>query len=126
MKFAVKFFDTGNDPETYGRRVTALLPANAKKFLLNRIFDFAGTCLAALTTLLLLSVASYDPSDSSLNSATGLPPNNLIGYSGAIVADLLMQTFGYGIYFLISGIYYLVLIFFLDLTSNSLIIISFL
>ena len=104
MKYALKFFGSTTNINPDGNRVTALLPANAKSFLQNRIFDLTGLSLATITVLLFLAVVSYHPEDASLNSATGLPPSNLIGYSGAIVADLLMQTFGYAVYFLILGI----------------------
>jgi len=41
------------------------------------------------------SVASYVPTDPSLNAATGLPPQNLFGAGGAVFADLARQTLGW-------------------------------
>ncbi len=41
------------------------------------------------------SVASYVPTDPSLNAATGLPAQNLFGTGGAIFADLARQSLGW-------------------------------
>jgi S-DNA-T family DNA segregation ATPase FtsK/SpoIIIE len=40
-------------------------------------------------------LASYDPADPSLSTATARAPANLAGAPGAIVADILLQGFGY-------------------------------
>ncbi len=103
MRFALTFFDSASDIKRDGKHVTALLSVNAKRFLKKRLFDLTGLCLAAITVTLFLAVTSYRPGDASLNSATGLAPSNLIGYLGAIVADLLMQTFGQAVYLFILG-----------------------
>ena len=42
----------------------------------------------------LLSLMTYDMYDPSLNVAAEYLPHNLLGYSGASVADILIQTFG--------------------------------
>nr|WP_245704901.1 DNA translocase FtsK [Belnapia rosea] len=60
-----------------------------------RLFECLGL-LAALAGLgLLVALASYDPADPSLSTATGRTPTNLAGPAGAVVADLLLQGFGW-------------------------------
>jgi S-DNA-T family DNA segregation ATPase FtsK/SpoIIIE len=43
---------------------------------------------------LLIALASYDPLDPSLNTATTRHAANLVGQGGAVIADLLLQGFG--------------------------------
>ena len=43
---------------------------------------------------LLAALASYHPTDPSLNTATGTAAQNLLGYAGAHVSDILLQTLG--------------------------------
>jgi len=51
-----------------------------------------GVALAAL--VLLVALASYNPHDPSLNTATSQAASNLLGTPGAIIADGLLQYFG--------------------------------
>jgi len=57
-----------------------------------------GTLLIVLAALLLLSLATYHPSDPSLNTSTGVTGphavHNLIGPTGAYLSDLMLQVFG--------------------------------
>ena len=53
------------------------------------------SCLALLT---------YYPGDPSLDTAASAPPRNYLGYSGAVVADLLLQYLGLAAYLLPAGI----------------------
>ena len=56
------------------------------------VFLFAGL-------FLLISLVSYNPFDSSWNTATAAAkPLNLMGKTGAALADLLLQTFGFAAY----------------------------
>jgi hypothetical protein len=56
------------------------------------VFLFAGL-------FLLISLVSYNPFDSSWNTATAAAkPLNLMGRTGAALADLLLQTFGFAAY----------------------------
>ena len=103
MKLALKFFEPAPSSGPRENRVAGLLPASAKVFLRNRIFDFMGICLALITILMIAAVVTYHPSDASLNSANSLPPANLLGHSGAVFADIIMQSVGLAVYFLIIG-----------------------
>ena len=59
-----------------------------------RLGRLGGLALALCALLLLAALASYNPHDPSLNTATAQPPRNLAGLPGAICADLLLQGFG--------------------------------
>ena len=59
-----------------------------------RIGQLGGVALAFAALLLLLALASYNPNDLSLNTATAQRPNNWAGLAGATTADLLLQSFG--------------------------------
>jgi len=76
-------------------RMTALLPPEALAFLRRRIAELAGAGLVAFGFALLLALASYDPSDPSLNHITRGPVHNIVGLPGAYVADILLQPFGF-------------------------------
>ena len=51
----------------------------------------------ALATGLFAALATYNPSDPSLNSASGDSPLNLLSHTGAIASDLLLQSLGLSI-----------------------------
>jgi S-DNA-T family DNA segregation ATPase FtsK/SpoIIIE len=76
------------------RRQTALLPAGIGDFMRRRAFELSGLILVALAVGLVVAMASFDPSDPSFNTAGGGKVNNLLGYPGAVAADLALQTFG--------------------------------
>jgi DNA segregation ATPase FtsK/SpoIIIE, S-DNA-T family len=59
--------------------------------LLRRV---AGGLLLLLCLSLLLALASYNPNDPSLNTATALPARNWLGLPGAWISDILLQWFG--------------------------------
>jgi S-DNA-T family DNA segregation ATPase FtsK/SpoIIIE len=65
---------------------------------------FLGLVLVLAALLLLLSLATYHPSDPSLNTATDLAVphavRNWIGLFGAWTADLLLQALGVTVFFL--------------------------
>ncbi|MGB3624453.1 MAG: DNA translocase FtsK 4TM domain-containing protein, partial [Henriciella sp.] len=54
-----------------------------------------GTAAFAIGVFLCGSVGSYQSTDPSLNAATAMDVQNLFGGTGAIVADLALQTFGF-------------------------------
>ena len=79
------------------RRQPALLPSGIGDFMRRRMFELSGLVLIALAAALVLAMASFDPSDPSFNTAGGGKVNNLLGYPGAVAADLALQTFGLAI-----------------------------
>ncbi len=59
-----------------------------------RMAEFGGVTLGLGGVALLLALACYNPLDPSFNTATARAPTNLAGPIGAVVADLLLQSFG--------------------------------
>src|ERR1700760_1245392 len=59
-----------------------------------RSAEFAGLLLGLLGLAILVALATYDPRDPSLNTATTRHVSNLAGPGGAMLADVLLQGFG--------------------------------
>lgn len=77
------------------RKQTAVLPAGLTGFVQRRFVELIGLALIACAVVMALAMLSYDSSDPSLNTAGGRGGvNNLLGFGGAILADLALQTFG--------------------------------
>jgi S-DNA-T family DNA segregation ATPase FtsK/SpoIIIE len=60
----------------------------------NRKPRYAGACCVLLALFLLLSLMTYHSGDPSLNRSTGEAVRNMMGISGAVMADMLLQLFG--------------------------------
>ncbi|WP_372708311.1 DNA translocase FtsK 4TM domain-containing protein [Brevundimonas sp.] len=58
------------------------------------VVRFRGVLQALLSTLLLVALISWNPSDPSLNVASGATATNWLGANGALFADLFMQSLG--------------------------------
>ncbi len=65
-----------------------------KALIRRRLAELGGLALGLAAIAFLLALASYDPRDPSLDTASGAIPHNLAGPVGAWVADLLLQGFG--------------------------------
>jgi S-DNA-T family DNA segregation ATPase FtsK/SpoIIIE len=74
-----------------------LLPEGGRDFLRRRLMEIVGVAIAGLGMSLLMAIFTFSTADPSLNHATGMPPNNLLGLPGAYISDLLLQTFGLAI-----------------------------
>ncbi len=59
-----------------------------------RLGQLGGIAFAACALALLVALASYNPHDPSLNTATSRSATNLAGLPGATAADALLQGFG--------------------------------
>jgi S-DNA-T family DNA segregation ATPase FtsK/SpoIIIE len=70
--------------------------ADAWTALKRRLFESTGFALLLASFLLTLALLTYDPRDPSLNTAVDAAPHNVLGPNGAVVADLLRQSFGLG------------------------------
>lgn len=53
-----------------------------------------GVCVLGGLLLAIAALATWNVSDPSLSYATGNPPANVLGYTGAAFADVMMQFFG--------------------------------
>ncbi|UVF19813.1 DNA translocase FtsK [Microvirga terrae] len=67
-----------------------------RAFLARRAQELTGLCLITVAGAVAVALATWSVDDPSLNNATDLPVRNLLGWPGAIVADLLMQLLGLG------------------------------
>ncbi len=65
-----------------------------RNVVLARLGQLGGIAFAVAALVLLVALASYNPHDPSLNTATSRSPTNLAGLPGAMSADVLLQSFG--------------------------------
>ncbi len=72
----------------------SILPKSVTRFIKRRFSEITGISLILSGFLLLIALLTYTPSDPSLNSAGITEPKNLLGSSGALLADLLLQSIG--------------------------------
>ena len=80
------------------------LPASMRAALRRRLRECAGLGLIVLSGLISAAMMSWSVQDPSLSHATSRAIHNVIGYPGAIGADLLMQILGFGAIMLILPI----------------------
>src|ERR1700704_1015744 len=65
-----------------------------KALMSRRSAEFGGLLLGLFGLAILVALASYDPRDPSLDTATTRHVGNIAGPGGAILADILLQGFG--------------------------------
>jgi S-DNA-T family DNA segregation ATPase FtsK/SpoIIIE len=71
-------------------------------FLRRRLAETSGFALFAVALAMALALATWSVEDPSLNHATDAPVRNLLGFPGAVAADLVMQLIGLGAVALIA------------------------
>jgi S-DNA-T family DNA segregation ATPase FtsK/SpoIIIE len=77
------------------------LPAAIREALARRLRELAGLSLIALSGVAIAALMTWSVQDPSLSHATSRAIRNIVGYPGAIGADLLMQILGLGAIMLI-------------------------
>ena len=77
------------------------LPASIREALARRLRELAGLGLIALSGVAAAALMTWSVQDPSLSHATSRAIRNIVGYPGAIGADLLMQILGLGAIMLI-------------------------
>ena len=77
------------------------LPASMREALARRLRECAGLGLIALCGVIAAAMMTWSVNDPSLSHATSRGIRNVLGYPGAIGADLLMQILGLGAVMLI-------------------------
>ena len=87
-----------------GSKSISLLPSGSVDFLHRRLVELGGLALLLLAFICVLALVSYSPDDPNFNHATSNPPGNFLGIGGAHLADLLLQTIGFGSVALILGL----------------------
>src|ERR1700749_4044277 len=80
------------------------LPAAIREALARRLRELAGLALLALSGVAAGSLMTWSVQDPSLSHATSRAIRNVVGYPGAISADLLMQILGLGAIMLVLPI----------------------
>ncbi len=70
------------------------VPVPVRIFFARRVAEALGALILGLSVACTLALATWSVRDPSLNHATSGPIRNLLGYRGAIVADLTMQLIG--------------------------------
>jgi len=75
-------------------RKQTFLPEGVPAAIRRRLIELCGIAMIAAGVALFGALASYAPTDPSLNTASGGAVENLFGRFGAIVADLLLQSLG--------------------------------
>ncbi|MGJ3263549.1 MAG: DNA translocase FtsK 4TM domain-containing protein [Salinarimonas sp.] len=73
-----------------------------RAFLRRRLAETTGLVLLAAALALAVALATWSVEDPSLNHATDGPVRNLLGFPGAVAADLVMQLVGLGAVALIA------------------------
>ncbi len=84
----------------------AMVPRALQAFIRRRLMELAGLVLLALATLLTVSLASWSALDPSLDRAVDTPVRNLLGWSGAVVSDLLLSQAGLAAILLVAMLIY--------------------
>jgi S-DNA-T family DNA segregation ATPase FtsK/SpoIIIE len=77
------------------------LPASIREALARRLREMAGLGLLSLSGVAAVALMTWSVQDPSLSHATSRSIRNIVGYPGAIGADLLMQILGLGAVMLI-------------------------
>lgn len=72
------------------------LPYNIKVIFRRFLVRLTGMAVIGLGIVAATALATYNSGDPSFNTATGHLPQNLIGYFGASLSDILWQYFGAG------------------------------
>src|SRR5258707_6281803 len=72
------------------------LPASIREALARRLRELTGLALLSLSGIGAAALMTWSVQDPSLSHATSRAIRNIVGYPGAIGADLLMQILGLG------------------------------
>ena len=71
-----------------------LLPSSITTFLKRRLGQFTGFFMVCLGVALAAILVTYHSSDPSWNLAIDGPAKNILAFPGAVLADVMLQTFG--------------------------------
>ena len=73
---------------------TKLASPELRRLISRRFTVLVGVGLSLCAAVIAAALATYEPSDPSLNTATMRPVHNLLGTAGATLSDTLLQGFG--------------------------------
>src|SRR3954470_19957672 len=80
------------------------LPQSIRDALSRRIRELVGLGLISLSGVAAAALMTWSVQDPSLSHATSRPIRNILGYPGAIGADMMMQILGLGAIMLVLPI----------------------
>ena len=63
-------------------------------FCINRLAEFVGITIVALSIFLMISLVSYSPEDPNFIITDNTEIKNIMGSKGSFISDLLYQSFG--------------------------------
>ncbi|GJM03500.1 MAG: hypothetical protein DHS20C08_20010 [Rhodomicrobium sp.] len=86
---------------TRGKQKKSLLPDSVEQGLKDGAIKMSGAVLTFIALACWVALMSWSVGDPSLNRATDEPIRNLFGKPGAILADILFQSFGLAASFII-------------------------
>ena len=79
---------------TASRASRSLASPAIREIVVRRLAELSGLGLAVASLALMVALATYNPRDPSMNTATSQHATNLVGPAGSIIADFLLQGFG--------------------------------
>ena len=71
-----------------------IFPEGTGEFVRRRLYDGLGLACLTFAAAGAAALLSFTPGDPSFNNATDAPAANLLGHSGALVSDALLQSVG--------------------------------
>mgnify|MGYP005835218745 CR=1 FL=1 len=95
--------------------IESVLPSGFRLFMRKQAKRLFGLLLFSLAIYLITSLISWTPYDPNLNNYNANSISNILGASGAIISDLMLQFMGLGSFILIS----IILIISLDMIIQS-------
>ena len=64
-------------------------------FIKNRLIEFLGIILILISIIILVSIATYSPSDPNfIYESENTEINNVMGFYGSVMSDFLLQSLG--------------------------------
>lgn len=81
-------------PHSRSHHRHTFLPPSVTAFLKRRLGQFIGFFVVCLGAALAAILVTYHPSDPSWNLAIDGPVKNVFAFPGAVLADVMLQTFG--------------------------------
>jgi S-DNA-T family DNA segregation ATPase FtsK/SpoIIIE len=74
--------------------IAAEADSGLRRFVRRNLAALCGLGVIGAAAAFAAALATWAANDPSLSHATGIPPHNMLGYPGAVIADLAMQFLG--------------------------------